>query len=144
MSVQIKDFATKYQIQADTIRYYEKENILTPKRRENGYREYNEECEKQLQFIIVLKQLGFTIKEIQQLLQLRDQPISTECNVSTVSLLGEKIISLEENIQFYQKALQVVHKIKDLIDEDKYVRNQGVIEELMLGFFKDTQARRIR
>ncbi|MCT1576953.1 MerR family transcriptional regulator [Oceanobacillus kimchii] len=142
--MQIKDFATKYQIQADTIRYYEKENILTPKRRENGYREYNEECEKQLQFIIVLKQLGFTIKEIQQLLQLRDQPISTECNVSTVSLLGEKIISLEENIQFYQKALQVVHKIKDLIDEDKYVRNQGVIEELMLGFFKDTQARRIR
>ncbi|MFS0749964.1 MerR family transcriptional regulator [Oceanobacillus sp. 1P07AA] len=142
--MQIKDFATKYQIQADTIRYYEKENILTPKRRENGYREYNEECEKQLQFIIVLKQLGFTIKEIQQLLQLRDQPISTECNVSTVSLLGEKIISLEENIQFYQKALQVVHKIKDLIDEDKYVRNQGVIEELMLGFFTDTQARRIR
>jgi DNA-binding transcriptional MerR regulator len=42
--MQIKDFAKKYQIQADTIRYYEKEKILKPKRRENGYREYDEEC----------------------------------------------------------------------------------------------------
>ncbi|MBT2599764.1 MerR family transcriptional regulator [Oceanobacillus sp. ISL-74] len=142
--MQIKNFAAKYQIQADTIRYYEKENILTPKRRENGYRVYDEECEKQLQFIIVLKQLGFTIKEIQQLLLLRNQPISTECNVSTVSLLDQKIINLEEKVQFYQKALQVVNKIKGLIAEDKYIKNKEVIEELMLGFFEDTKPRRIR
>lgn len=142
--MQIKDFATKYQIQADTIRYYEKENILTPKRRKNGYRVYDEECEKQLQFIIVLKQLGFTIKEIQQLFLLRNQPISTECNVSTVSLLDQKIINLEEKIQFYQKALQVVHKIKGLIAEDIYIKNKEVIEELMLRFFEDTKTRRIR
>ena len=142
--MQIKDFAAKYQIQADTIRYYEKENILTPKRLENGYRVYDEECEKQLQFIIVLKQLGFTIKEIQQLLLLSDQPISTECNVSTVSLIDEKIINLEDKIQFYQKALEVVHRIKDLIAEDKYEKNKEILEELMLGFFEDTQSRRMR
>ena len=46
--MQIKQFAKKYQIQADKIRYYEKKNLLKPKRRENRYREYNEECEKQL------------------------------------------------------------------------------------------------
>lgn len=47
--MQIKYFAEKYQIQTDTIRYYEKENLLKPTRRENGYREYNEDSEKQLQ-----------------------------------------------------------------------------------------------
>lgn len=51
--MKINQFAEKYQIQADTIRFYEKENLLKPTRRENGYREYNEESEKQLQLIIV-------------------------------------------------------------------------------------------
>lgn len=138
--MQIKDFAAKYHIQPDTVRYYEKENILVPKRRENGYREYDVACEKQLQFIIVLKQLGFTIKEIQQVLLLRDQPISIECNVSTVSLLDEKMITLEEKIRFYQQALKVVHRIKELINEGKYERNKEVIEELLFGFFNNIQS----
>ena len=139
--MQIKDFAKKFHIQADTIRYYEKENILKPKRRENGYREYDEECEKQLVFIIVLKQLGFTIKEIRQLLILRGEPISAGCNNSTVWLLDEKIVKLEEKIQFYQLALKVVHTLKELINEEKYVENKAVIEDLIVEFFESIQKR---
>jgi MerR family Zn(II)-responsive transcriptional regulator of zntA len=134
--MKIKDFAKKYQIQADTIRYYEKENILKPKRRENGYREYDEECEKQLKLIIILKQLGFTIKEIQQLLILRDESISTECNNATVLLLKQKIMKLEERIQFYQQALKVVQTVEELVNEEKYLENKAVIEELLLVFFQ--------
>ena len=138
--MQIKDFAKKYQIQADTIRYYGKQNILKPKRRENGYRDYDEECEKQLQLIIVLKQLGFTIKEIQHLLILSGESISTECNNSTVLLLKEKIMNLEEKIQFYQQALKAVQTVKELVIEEKYLENKAVIEELILVFFKSIQS----
>ncbi|KGP77746.1 MULTISPECIES: MerR family transcriptional regulator [unclassified Paenibacillus] len=134
--MKITDFASKYQIQTDTIRYYEKENLLNPLRRENGYREYDEECEKQLQLIIVLKQLGFTIKEMQQLLILRDQSISTECNDATVGLLNQKITKLEEKIQFYQQALQVVQTIKELASEAVYSENKEVIEKLLLSLFQ--------
>jgi DNA-binding transcriptional MerR regulator len=134
--MKITDFASKYQIQTDTIRYYEKENLLNPLRRENGYREYDEECEKQLQLIIVLKQLGFTIKEMQQLLILRDQSISTECNDATVWLLNQKITKLEEKIQFYQQALQVVQTIKELASEAVYSENKEVIEKLLLSLFQ--------
>lgn len=141
VNMQIKDFAKKYQIQADTIRYYEKEKILKPKRRENGYREYDEECEKQVQLIIVLKQLGFTIKEIQQLLILRGESISTECNNSTVLLLKQKIMKLEERIQFYQQALKVVQTVNELVNEEKYLENKAVIEELLLAFFKNIHKR---
>lgn len=139
----IKDFAEKFQIQADTIRYYEKVNILKPKRQANGYREYDEDCENQLQFIIVLKQLGFTIKEIQQLLILNDQPLSTECNSSTVSLFEQKITNIEERIQFYQQALKVLQKIKELMAENKYEENKEIIEELILVLFKSIQMRGI-
>ncbi|MEC0239049.1 MerR family transcriptional regulator [Paenibacillus dokdonensis] len=134
--MKITDFANKYQIQTDTIRYYEKENLLNPLRRENGYREFDEECEKQLQLIIVLKQLGFTIKEMQQLLTLRDQSISTECNDAAVWLLNQKITNLEEKIQFYQQALKVVQTIKELASEAVYSENKEVIEKLLLSLFQ--------
>ncbi|GAA0136115.1 MerR family transcriptional regulator [Paenibacillus sp. YSY-4.3] len=134
--MKINDFANKYQIQTDTIRYYEKENLLTPIRRENGYREFDEECEKQIQLIIVLKQLGFTIKEIQQSLILRDRSISTECKDATVLLLNRKIMNLEEKIRFYQQALTVVQTIKELASEVEYSENIEDIENLLLGLFQ--------
>ena len=65
--MQIKEFAMKYEVPVDTIRFYEKEGLLQPRRLENGYRQYTEGCSKQLKMIIVLKQLGFTLKEIHQL-----------------------------------------------------------------------------
>ncbi|ALA53580.1 MerR family transcriptional regulator [Shouchella clausii] len=141
--MQIKDFADKYQMQADTIRYYEKQNLLKPKRRENGYREYDEECEKQLQLIVVLKQLGFTIKEIQQLLILKGKAISAECNLSTTSLLEQKVSDIEEKIQFYQHALKVLQTIKELIEGEKYAENKAIIEELIVAFFESMQKRGI-
>ncbi|MDQ0229151.1 MerR family transcriptional regulator [Metabacillus malikii] len=141
--MQIKDFANKYQVQADTIRYYEKENILKPKRRSNGYREYDEECEKQIELIIVLKELGFTLKEIQQLLLLKDEAISTSCNNTTVLLLNDKISKLEDKILFYQKALKVVQTLKELIVEEKYQENKKVIEEMIDMFFRSVHERRM-
>lgn len=134
--MKIKDFANKYQMQTDTIRYYEKESLLNPIRRENGYREFNEECEKQIQLIIVLKQLGFTIKEIQQSLILRDRSLSTECKDATVLLLDQKIMNLEEKIHFYQQALRVVQTIKGLASEVEYSENIEDIETLLLSLFQ--------
>jgi len=141
VSMQIKDFAKKYKIQTDTIHYYEKESLLKPKRRGNGYREYDEDCEKQLQLIIVLKQLDFTIKEIQQLLILKDEPISTACNNSTVLLFEQKIIKLEAKIQFYKQALKLLKNVKELVSEEKYIENKVVIEGLMLELFKSSDKR---
>jgi MerR family transcriptional regulator, Zn(II)-responsive regulator of zntA len=143
VDMQIKDFAKKYQIQADTIRYYEKENILKPKRKANGYREYDEACEKQLQFIIVLKQVGFTIKEIQQLLILKAKPISTECNSATVSLFDHKIQNIQEKVRFYQQALNVLQTVKGLMNEERYEENKEMIEELIVELFESIHLRGI-
>lgn len=135
--MKIKQFAEKYQIQADTIRFYEKENLLKPTRRENGYREYNEESEKQLQLIIVLKQLGFSIKEIQQLLVLSAESITPECNKASVGLFDQKISKLEDKIEFYQQALTVLQTIKELVKEEKYIENKAEIEELISGVYNE-------
>ena len=50
----------------DTIRFYEKEGIITaPKRSDNGYRIYTELHVKQLSFVSNGKAIGFSLSEIQ-------------------------------------------------------------------------------
>lgn len=55
----------------DTIRYYERESLLPPpRRRASGYREYDALAVDRLRFIRHAKQLGFTLDEIRELLEL--------------------------------------------------------------------------
>lgn len=56
----------------ETIRYYEREGLLEePPRRASGYRQYPEHVVKRLHFIKRAQQLGFSLKEITELLTLR-------------------------------------------------------------------------
>lgn len=59
----------------DTVRYYEKQGLLpAPRRRLSGYRIYDEEALRLLLFIRRAQNLGFSLKEIAQLLALRRAP----------------------------------------------------------------------
>ena len=51
------------------IRYYEQEGLLSPLRRENGYRDYSQEDLKTLLRIKLLRQLDFSLDEIRHLQQ---------------------------------------------------------------------------
>ncbi len=60
-------------IPIDTIRYYEREQVLPPpRRRANGYREYGPGDAQRLRFIRRAKELGFALDEIRGLLALSD------------------------------------------------------------------------
>ena len=62
----------------ETIRFYEREGLLRqPVRRGSGYRQYDEETVRRLRFIRRAKELGFTLREIAELLSLRFDPAST-------------------------------------------------------------------
>ena len=60
-------------ISRDTIRYYEKIGLLpAPRRRESGYREYPDEAGNRIRVIRNAVQLGFPLKEIAKVLNVRD------------------------------------------------------------------------
>ena len=62
-------------VNLETIRYYEKTNLLNkPARSDNGYRHYDESAIKRLRFIRRGRELGFGIAEIKTLLELADHP----------------------------------------------------------------------
>ena len=124
----IKQFALKYNLSNDTIRFYEKEGLLNPIRLDNGYRFYDEQCEKTIKFIIVLKQLRFSLQEIQLLLTLNQQPLTNECNDSSASLFAQKITAVEKQIEFYVVALHSLKLAEGLIRDGKYEANKSKID----------------
>jgi MerR family copper efflux transcriptional regulator len=65
-----------------TIRYYERRGLLVaPHRRGSGYREYPADNVRRVRFIRHAQGLGFSLKEIAELLALSTDPASTCANV---------------------------------------------------------------
>jgi MerR family mercuric resistance operon transcriptional regulator len=65
-------------IGVETVRFYERKGLLdAPPRRESGYRQYAPDVIRRLQFIKRAKELGFSLKEITELLSLRVDPETT-------------------------------------------------------------------
>lgn len=76
----IGELAKQYQINADTLRYYEKNGLLTPTERSaSGYRVYNDNDAKQLRFILRAKSVGFSLTEIQELLNIESNRAQWAC-----------------------------------------------------------------
>ena len=83
----------------ETIRYYEKQKLLPkPKLKEDSrYRVYDETDLKRLLFIKRSKELGFTLKEISELLNLKVESSATCGDVK--HLAEHKLNDVEEKIK---------------------------------------------
>ena len=69
--MKIGALAQQADVGIDTIRYYEREGVIPlPQRRESGYRDYGDGDVVRLRFVRRAKQLGFTLPEIRELLDL--------------------------------------------------------------------------
>lgn len=72
MTLTIGQVAAAAAVNIQTIRYYERRGLFTtPRRTPSGYRQYAEDAVHRLRFIKHAQELGFSLKEIQELLALR-------------------------------------------------------------------------
>ncbi|GBE30990.1 MAG TPA: heavy metal-responsive transcriptional regulator [Bacteroidetes bacterium] len=99
-------------VNIETLRFYETKGLMPePKRRESGYRDYGEHDLERMLFIGRAKQLGFTLKEIEELLNLR---VDTKTTCADVRLKAEtKIKEIEKKIHElvkFKSALQSLAK----------------------------------
>jgi MerR family mercuric resistance operon transcriptional regulator len=91
-------------IDVETVRFYERQGLLQePPRRSSGYRQYPEDVVARLRFIRRAKELGFSLKEIKELLALRVDP-STTC--------AEVRKRAESKITDVEAKIEALHKIK--------------------------------
>ena len=69
----IKQLEQQLEIPRATIRFYEKEKLINPKRNDNSYREYDDEDVVTLKKIIILRKIGLSVSDIKKkLLQIID------------------------------------------------------------------------
>ncbi len=97
----IGQLAKQAGVGVETIRFYEREGLLAePERRPSGYRQYTPEVVRRVRFIRHAKDLGFALKEIQELLELRVDPISTCADVrqrarAKIADIEGRVVALE-------------------------------------------------
>ena len=72
--LKIGDIAKQTDVSVGALRYYETLKLLHPvERRDNGYRYYSLEAIQEVQFIKKAQSLGFSLEEIQQIIDVRNR-----------------------------------------------------------------------
>lgn len=96
----IGQVARRTGLTVETVRFYEKQRLIDePDRSESGYRQYSAEAVKRLKFIQRAKEAGFTLREIADLLALRQEPGASCADVK---------------LQATRKVEEVERRIRDL------------------------------
>ncbi len=94
----------------ETIRFYEREGLVDePARRASGYRQYDPVVVHRIRFIRHAKELGFTLREIKELLELRVEP---DCHCGEVLELAQaKIADIQQRLEALERMKQVLTKL---------------------------------
>ncbi|HEX6982461.1 MAG TPA: MerR family transcriptional regulator [Balneolaceae bacterium] len=112
VSYKIGEVASRTNVNKETVRYYEKRGLIPkPDRRRSCYRIFTKRHINQIKFIKRAQELGFTLSEIKELLELRMDDGSTCSEVK------------QEAQQKYQDVLEKIENLQcikatlvDLID----------------------------
>jgi MerR family transcriptional regulator, copper efflux regulator len=103
VSYSIGQLAKRANVAIDTVRYYERNQLLAPADRlQSGYRRYGEVELKRLRFIRRAKALGFSLADIRELLVL-----SNESDVTRIKEAASvKLADLEQRIAELERMRQ--------------------------------------
>ena len=95
-----------------TIRFYEQQGLLPdPPRRPSGYRVYSPDIIRRVSFIKRAKELGFSLREISELLSLDERDDATAKDVKR--LADKKLIDLTDTIRSLQRMRRALQRLAD-------------------------------
>jgi DNA-binding transcriptional MerR regulator len=98
VTLTIGKVASLSKVTTDTLRYYEREGLISPAAKSNGgYRLYDSDAVRRVRFIKEAQHCGFTLTEIRNLLALRASDAACCRDVRRVAL--EKKLQLEAKIK---------------------------------------------
>lgn len=136
IKLRTKDVVARTGLSKDTLRYYESMGLVTPNRT-NYSREYSEKDIERLEHIKLLKHLDYSLKEIQQFVDLDERFESIEAIEAMtesdqkyiLSLLSERIIASEGKIAALQENLERLWIMKQRVEELSSAENGHVGED---------------
>ena len=109
--------AAALQVSTDSIRFYEREGLLSPaKKSEAGYRLYTEEAVRRLNFIKHAQQCGFSLSEIRELLEIKGRDKACCNDVYRVAM--EKKLRPESKIKAFKAMSRALSKLIEICSND--------------------------
>jgi len=106
----IGQVAKRSGIGIETIRFYERQGLLQePQRKDSGYRQFAEEVLARLRFIRRAKELGFSLREIGELLAIQDDPNATRGEIKKHA--SSKLADIEMKILDLQRMRRALKKL---------------------------------
>ena len=100
----IKEVEQLLEIPRATVRFYEKENLLSPSRGENGNRDYSEDDVEKLKKIIILRKIGMSVEDINDIF---------DGAKSINEVLDENIVKLQKQMNELKGAINLSNKMKE-------------------------------
>lgn len=109
--IKIRDVASKYDITARTLRYYEDMGLITSTRSNDyAYRLYDDAAIKRLEQILILRKLNISIRDIQRI-------FSTSSSEVVLEVLGKKVKDIDDKVALLQELkeiiLEFIHQIEN-------------------------------
>lgn len=128
-SLSIGQVARQAGVGVETVRFYERQGLLEkPPRKESGYRQYPAEAVSHLRFIKKAKEVGFSLKEIKELLSLR---LDTAATCEDVKNRAEtKILEIEQKIQALQRMKQALTNLTAACNGDAPISECPILQTL--------------
>jgi Hg(II)-responsive transcriptional regulator len=108
MAMRIGEVAQRADVNVQTVRYYERRGLLpAPTRRPSGYREYSAETVRLVRFIKRAQELGFSLRDIAELIELRRNP-ARNCPMvrAAAARKAEDVAARIRRLTAIQKALK--------------------------------------
>lgn len=111
--LKIGQLAKETGLSIETIRYYEKEGLIRkPERNESGYRIYPEDIVKQILFIRYAKGVGFSLKDITELLELHEKRDEKTCH-DVKEVVDAKLVTVIEKIRELERMKNALKSLSD-------------------------------
>ncbi|MDP4535759.1 Zn(2+)-responsive transcriptional regulator [Alkalimonas collagenimarina] len=111
--MKIGELVKRHGVSVDTIRFYEKQKLLSPSARsEAGYRLYNEADSQRLGFILRAKSVGFSLQQIRELLQIEDNKSEWQC-ADVKDKVQHKMQDIEQQIAELRRFHQALQQLDD-------------------------------
>ena len=127
--MKIGEVAKAAGIGVDAVRFYEREGLIeAPARRPSGYRDYDPDVVVNLRFIRRAKELGFSLKEIAELLRLESSEGATPADVRRRA--DAKLAELEERIKALQRMRRALRKLVAECPGKGPLRNCSILRSL--------------
>ncbi len=114
----IGKLAALTKVSADTLRYYEREQLVRPRAKSpSGYRLYAEDAVRRVQFVRHAQECGFTLSEIRSLLSLRGRDSACCNDVKRVAI--ERKLELEARIRSMKAMSTALDRLIDTCDREQ-------------------------